>query len=223
MLMLGRERFMPVRLAPAMDRFDRTREAVASRELAHDRIALPRPRPDVVEAEEVECRVRIMAPTEPRSEVHIPRLGLMEREPEAPKTPTQNGEHSPTVLFIRKGHNGVLATVQKCAYSLKSAGPSATRCRTGAPGVATRQAASRLLRFRYGPWGDEPQPQAQWAFQGRIREINEYAVVKRHIYFQHIDAVFDRHLQTASSAYRTSWHRPRRRGRTSASNHLSST
>ena len=97
----------------------------------------------------------------------------------------------------------VLATVQKCAYSLKSAGPSATRCRTGAPGVATRQAASRLLRFRYGPSGDEPQPQAQWAFQGRketsghggrIREINEYAVVKRHIYFQHIDAVFDRHL-----------------------------
>ncbi len=97
----------------------------------------------------------------------------------------------------------LLATVQKCAYSLKSAGPSATRCRTGAPGVATRQAALRLLRFRYGPSGDEPQPQAQWAFQGRketsghrgrIREVNRSAVVKCHIYFQQIDAVFDRHL-----------------------------
>ena len=115
MLMLGRERFMPVRLAPAMDRFDRTCEAVASRELAHDRIALPRPRPDVVEAEKVECRVRIMAPTEPRPEVHIPRLGLVESEPVAPKTPTQNGEHSPAVLFIRKGHNGVVGVPHQLA------------------------------------------------------------------------------------------------------------
>ena len=63
-----------------------------------------------------------MTPTEPRPEVHIPRLGLMEREPVARKTLAQNGEHSPAVLFVLKGHNGVVGVPHQLAPA-SQAGP----------------------------------------------------------------------------------------------------
>ena len=83
----------------------------------------------------------------------------------------------------------VLATALKCAYSLKSAGrcPLDVELGTWGRDASSRSAAPTL---RFGPSGDAPQPQVQWAFHGqkgasghggRTREIKRLSVVKYHI------------------------------------------
>ena len=91
--MLRLDRQVPVSLAPLVHRFQRAGETAFRRNLANDVLALHRPPPHVGKAEEVERRGRChpVTPvgTSP-AEVHIARLGLMEREPVLTETFVQH-------------------------------------------------------------------------------------------------------------------------------------
>ena len=91
--MLRLDRQVPISLAPVVYRFQRAGETAFRRDLANDVLALHRPPPDVGEAEEVERRGRChpVAPVgTPPAEVHIARLGLMERKPVSTETFAQH-------------------------------------------------------------------------------------------------------------------------------------
>ena len=91
--MLRLNRQMPVVLAPVMHRFQRAGKTAFRRDLANDVLALHRSSPDMGKAEEVERRGRChpVAPVgTPPAEVHIARLGLMEREPVSTETFAQH-------------------------------------------------------------------------------------------------------------------------------------
>ena len=78
-----------VSLAPVVRRFQRAGEVAFRRDLTNDVLALSRPPPDVGEAEEVERRGRRHPVTPvgaPSTEIHVARLGLMEREPVSTET-----------------------------------------------------------------------------------------------------------------------------------------
>ena len=96
-LLLHRDRQVPVSLAPVVHRFERTGEAAFRRDLTNNVLALHRPPPDVGEAEEVERRGR-RHPVTPigasPAEVHIARLGFMEREPVSTETFAQPSSSS---------------------------------------------------------------------------------------------------------------------------------
>ena len=67
------------------------------------------------EAEKVERRVRIVRTRTLRPEVHKARLGLMEREPVATETFTQNVEHARGAPGVLEGHHNVVGKPHELA------------------------------------------------------------------------------------------------------------
>ena len=111
---------MPISLAPVVYRFQRAGEATFRRDLANDVLALQRLPPDVGEAEEVERRGRCHPVTPvrtPPAEVHIARLGLMEREPVSTETFAQNVKQPLAALAVFEGDDKVVGESHQLAIA----------------------------------------------------------------------------------------------------------
>ena len=121
--MLRRDRQAPVALAPVVHRFQRAGEAAFRCDLANDVLALQRPPPDVGEAEEVERRGRChpVTPVEASpAEVHIARLGLMEREPVSTETFAQRVKQALAAVAVFEGDDKVVGETHQLAVSAQA-------------------------------------------------------------------------------------------------------
>ena len=115
---LRRDRQVPVFLAPFVHRFERAGETAFRRDLANDIVAFPRPRPDMGEAEEVERRGRChpAAPTGASpSEVHVARLGFMEREPVSTETFAQHIKQPLAAVAVFEGDDKIIGESHQLA------------------------------------------------------------------------------------------------------------
>ena len=118
--MLRLDRQVPVTLAPVVYRFQRTGETAFRRDLANDVLALHRPPPDVGEAEEVERRGRCHPVTPvgtPPAEVHIARLGLVEREPVSTGTFAQHVKQPLAAVAVFEGDDKVVGESHQLAVA----------------------------------------------------------------------------------------------------------
>ena len=112
---------VPVSLAPFVHRFQRPGETAFRRDLANNVLALQRPPPDVGEAEEVERRGRChpVAPVgAPPAEVHIARLGLMEREPVSAETFAQHVKQPLAAVAVFEGDDKIVGESHELALSM---------------------------------------------------------------------------------------------------------
>ena len=117
------DRQVPVSLAPVVHRFERAGEAALRRDLTNDVLAFSRPPPDVGEAEEVERRGRRHPVTPvgtPPAEVHIARLGFMEREPVSAETFAQHVKHSLAAVAVFEGDDKVIGESHQLAPSVEA-------------------------------------------------------------------------------------------------------
>ena len=111
---------MPVGLAPRVRCSERAGKAALGRDLAYDAPALPRPSPYMGEAEKVERRVRNVRTQALWPEVHIPRLGLMQRQPVAAKAFAKNIEHAPAAFGVLKEHHKVIGEPHQLTHASQS-------------------------------------------------------------------------------------------------------
>ena len=121
--MLRLDRQVPMSLAPLVHRFQRAGEAAFRRNLANDDLALHRPPPDVGEAEEVERRSRRhpVTPVGARpAEVHIARLGLVEREPVSTETFAQHIKQPLAVVAVFEGDDKIVGESHQLAVSAQA-------------------------------------------------------------------------------------------------------
>ena len=122
MLLLRRDRQAPVSLAPLMHRFERAGEAAFRHDLTNDVLAFSRPTPDVGETEEVERRGRHHPVTPvgtPPAEVHIARLGFMEREPVSTETLAWHVKQSLAAVAVFEGDDKIIGESHQPAPSVE--------------------------------------------------------------------------------------------------------
>ena len=115
MLLLQPDRPMPIAFAPVVHRFQRSGEAAFCRDLTNDIVSLSRPFPQMGEAKKIECRVRIMPLRALPPEVHVARLGFIERKPIPTKTFSQNGKHAPAAVVVFKRQHKVVGVAHQLA------------------------------------------------------------------------------------------------------------
>ena len=121
--MLRLDRQVPVSLAPVVRRFQRAGETAFRRDLANDVLALHRPPPDVGEAEEVGRggRCRPVTPIgAPPAEVHMARLGLMEREPVSTETFFQHVKQLLAAVAVFEGDDKIIGESHQLAVSAQA-------------------------------------------------------------------------------------------------------
>ena len=165
---LRRDRQVPVSLAPVVHRFQRAGEAALRRDLANDVLALHRPPPDVGEAEEVERRGRrhpVAAVGTPPAEVHIARLGFMEREPVSTQTFAQRVKHSLAAVPVFKGDDKVIGESHQLAPSVE------TRLRHFLEPLVQHMVQVAVPLPAFLPTGKSRISQVPWRSRGRRRRM----------------------------------------------------